>query len=105
MQEMWGNTAQFYKRQKRLNALCKCLDQVFVEQINTLHIAKQIRDPEQMYYVPAGSNMTRKAYFYTFVYGGALQPAHRNGGQEQAYQNIVDESTWETWKNITSGVC
>ena len=107
MQEMWQNTAKFYKKLKRRKAkLCNCLEQKYAGDFNaSLHIiAKQIREPEQMYYSPDGK---QKRYFYADrVYGGGggrnQLAVARHGSKQPAIENIVDEATWKVWKNISS---
>ena len=57
MQETWSNAAKVYKKlikkktSKKTQKLCSCLDEVYGKWItkSLLHIAKQIRKPEEMY--------------------------------------------------------
>merc|ERR1712106_7992 len=107
MQETWQNAAKVYKRLAKKGTpekLCSCLDQVYGEWISKslLHIAKQIREPEAMYTHSESSPNTRAAYRGNYG-GGCCRPPKKLkiSSKEEAIPNIVDEETWETWKDMT----
>merc|ERR1712034_6116 len=112
MQETWADTFKFFrklKREKPSKLLCSCLDRVYGSWItkSLLYIAKQIREPENMYTNSAESNGQRRPYRGN--YGGGccinirqitdLRSEIRQ--KEEAIPNIVNEETWKTWKNAT----
>merc|ERR1712106_108973 len=124
MQETWQNAAKVYKKLTKKGKpgklLCSCLHQVYSEWINKslLYIAKQIREPETMYTSSGAANNTRRVPPpYRGSYGGGccIDDPCRNdpwtitlpcqirshSTKEEAIPNIVDEETWESWKDMT----
>merc|ERR1739838_112029 len=115
------------KQEKTWNAICSCLDQVYGELISKslLYIAKQIREPETMYATSGAANNTRRVPPpYRGNYGGGCcsddpwspwspwstdlmvprepgQQIRSRSTKEEAIPNIVDEETWESWKDMT----
>jgi len=75
MQETWANAAKVYKKMKRMNSkkrLCSCLDEVYGPWItkSLLYLAKEMREPEEVY--TGGSKRKQKPaqYYYVPRYGG-----------------------------------
>jgi len=117
------------KQEKTWNATCSCLDQVYGEWISKslLYIAKQIREPETMYATSGAANNTRRVPPpYRGNYGGGCcrddpwspwspwspwtsdeqmrepgQQIRSRSTKEEAIPNIVDEETWDSWKDMT----
>jgi len=120
MQEVWQNAAKKYKGiRRRKPKLCGCLEETYSSTVNeSLHfLAKQIREPELMY-----TRTSEKRAIYSPRYGGGggtrcrpwpkcvlFPPAEETfalrGGSnplQSSLDSIVDEKTWDLWKNSTS---
>eukprot|EP00092_Neocalanus_flemingeri_P036935 GFUD01040208.1.p1 GENE.GFUD01040208.1~~GFUD01040208.1.p1 ORF type:complete len:240 (-),score=37.23 GFUD01040208.1:13-732(-) len=90
MQEFWSETSKFFNKlsqKARSEKMCSCIQQIYGEDITQelLHIAKQIRNSVQMY-----------------VFHFETKTKLKRSEKLLAMASIVDEESWDSWKNETT---